>query len=137
MNGSCSSNFFLFPLGFASRKREEENKRREAEQQKGRLNPDSCGSQAPPCVPSTQAEPHRQSWTPSKQHPTSSAAQDPEGRACRGSPGRAPQREAGNSPPDVQGTDPRKPNGRYPCYLMPTRGLWALLIDVFIPIHLR
>ncbi|XP_044898973.1 inversin isoform X7 [Felis catus] len=115
----------------AAKKREEENKRREAEQQKGRLNPDSCGSQAPPCVPSTQAEPHRQSWTPSKQHPTSSAAQDPEGRACRGSPGRAPQREAGNSPPDVQGTDPRKPNessrehskGRSACvHFSPSKG---------------
>ncbi|XP_049491254.1 inversin isoform X2 [Panthera uncia] len=115
----------------AAKKREEENKRREAEQQKGRLSPDSCRSQAPPCVPSTQAEPHRQSWTPSKQHPTSSAAQDPEGRACRGSPGRAPQREAGNSPPDVQGTDPRKPNessrehskGRSACvHFSPSKG---------------
>ncbi|XP_045323744.1 inversin isoform X5 [Leopardus geoffroyi] len=115
----------------AAKKREEENKRREAEQQKGRLSPDSCRSQAPPCVASTQAEPHRQSWTPSKQHPTSSAAQDPEGRACRGSPGRAPQREAGNSPPDVQGTEPRKPNessrehskGRSACvHFSPSKG---------------
>ncbi|KAF0883934.1 inversin [Crocuta crocuta] len=86
----------------AAKKREEENKRREAEQQKGRLSPDSSRAQAPPCVPNTQAEPHRQSWARSKQPPTGGAAQDPEGRA--------PQREAGNSPPDVQGTDPRKPN---------------------------
>ncbi|XP_029776704.1 inversin isoform X3 [Suricata suricatta] len=93
----------------AAKKREEENKRREAEQQKGRLSPDSCRPQAPPCVPGTQAEPHRQSWAPSKQPPTGSAAQDPEERALRGSTGKAPQREAGNRPPDVQGTDPRKP----------------------------
>ncbi|XP_008706104.1 inversin isoform X2 [Ursus maritimus] len=93
----------------AAKKREEENKRREAEQQKGRLSPESCRPQALPCLPDTQAEPRRQSRAPSKQPPSSDAAQDPEGRACRGSPGRAPQREQHLSP-DVQGTDPRKPN---------------------------
>ncbi|XP_073083145.1 inversin isoform X7 [Manis javanica] len=98
----------------AAKKREEENKRREAEQQKGRLSPDSSRPQAPPCLPSTQAEPPRQGRTPSKQPPTSDMAQGPEHRACRGSPGRespsrAPQKEQHLSP-DLQGTDPRKPN---------------------------
>ncbi|XP_025743800.1 inversin isoform X6 [Callorhinus ursinus] len=93
----------------AAKKREEENKRREAEQQKRRLSPDSCRPQALPCLPNTQAEPHGQSWAPSKQPPTSDTAQDPEGRACGGSPGRAPQNLQHLSP-DVQGTDPRKPN---------------------------
>nr|XP_054365527.1 inversin [Mirounga angustirostris] len=108
-NNEESLNFFLCLLGFASRKREEENKRREAEQQKGRLSPDSCRPQVLPCLPNTQAEPHGQSRAPSKQPPTSDTAQDPEGRACGGSPGRAPQREQ-HLCPDVQGTDPRKPN---------------------------
>lgn len=116
LNKKHSFNFFLFLLGFASRKREEENKRREAEQQKGRLSPDSSRPQAPPCLPNTQAEPPRQGRTPSKQPPTSDMAQGPEHRACRGSPGRespsrAPQKEQHLSP-DLQGTDPRKPNGR-------------------------
>ncbi|KAF6327455.1 inversin [Rhinolophus ferrumequinum] len=98
----------------AAKKREEENKRREAEQQKGRLSPDSTRPQAPPSLPSNQAEPHRQSWDPSKQPPTSNLAQGPEQRACRGSPGRgspsrATQKEQRLSP-DLQGTDPRKPN---------------------------
>ncbi|KAM5257732.1 inversin isoform 4-T6 [Hipposideros larvatus] len=98
----------------AAKKREEENKRREAEQQKGRLSPDSCRPQAPPSLPSTQAEPHRQRWAPSKQPPTSNLAQGPEQRACTGSPGRgspsrAPQKEQHLSP-DLQGADPRKPN---------------------------
>ncbi|XP_027964585.1 inversin isoform X3 [Eumetopias jubatus] len=93
----------------AAKKREEENKRREAEQQKRRPSPDSCRPQALPCLPNTQAEPHGQSWAPSKQPPTSDTAQDPEGRACGGSPGRAPQNLQHLSP-DVQGTDPRKPN---------------------------
>ncbi|XP_057576183.1 inversin isoform X9 [Hippopotamus amphibius kiboko] len=98
----------------AAKKREEENKRREAEQQKGRLSPDSCRPQAPPCLPSTQAEPHRQSWAPSKQPPCSDKAQGPEQKACRrspgrGSPSRAPQKEQHLSP-DLQRTDPRKPN---------------------------
>ncbi|XP_022357169.1 inversin [Enhydra lutris kenyoni] len=98
----------------AAKKREEENKRREAEQQKGRLSPDSCRPQALPCLPNTQAEPHRQSQAPSKQPPTSDAAQDTEETACQGSPGklspdRAPQREQHLSP-DLQGRDPRKPN---------------------------
>ncbi|XP_060156672.1 inversin isoform X3 [Globicephala melas] len=95
-------------------KREEENRRREAEQQKGRLSPDSCRPQAPPCLPSTQAEPRRQSWAPSKQPPCSNKAQGPERKACRrspgrGSPSRAPQKEQHLSP-DLQRTDPRKPN---------------------------
>ncbi|XP_036744276.2 inversin isoform X6 [Manis pentadactyla] len=98
----------------AAKKREEENKRREAELQKGWLSPDSSRPQAPPCLPSTQAEPLRQGRTPSKQPPTSDMAQGPEHRACRGSPGRgspsrAPQKEQHLSP-DLQGTDPRKPN---------------------------
>ncbi|XP_019505039.1 PREDICTED: inversin isoform X3 [Hipposideros armiger] len=98
----------------AAKKREEENKRREAEQQKGRLSPDSGRPQAPPSLPSTQAEPHRQRWGPSKQPPTSNLAQGPEQRACTGSPGRgspsrAPQKEQHLSP-DLQGADPRKPN---------------------------
>ncbi|XP_045879193.1 inversin isoform X1 [Meles meles] len=98
----------------AAKKREEENKRREAEQQKGRLSPDSCRLQALPCLPNTQAEPHRQSQAPGKQPPTSDTAQDPEETACRGSPGRlspgrAPQQEQHLSP-DVQGRDPRKRN---------------------------
>nr|XP_019584788.1 PREDICTED: inversin isoform X2 [Rhinolophus sinicus] len=98
----------------AAKKREEENKRREAEQQKGRLSPDSGRPQAPPSLPSNQAEPHRQSWDPSTQPPTSILAQGPEQRACRGSPGRgspsrATQKEQRLSP-DSQGTDPRKPN---------------------------
>ncbi|XP_039711735.1 inversin isoform X6 [Pteropus medius] len=95
----------------AAKKREEENKRREAEQQKGRLSPDPCRPQAPR---STHAEPHRQSWGPSKQPPVSNAAQGPEQRACRGSPGRrspsrALQKEQPLSP-DLQRTEPRKPN---------------------------
>ncbi|XP_015444568.1 inversin isoform X5 [Pteropus alecto] len=95
----------------AAKKREEENKRREAEQQKGRLSPDPCRPQAPP---STHAEPHRQSWGPSKQPPASNTAQGPEQRACRGSPGRrspsrALQKEQPLSP-DLQRTEPRKPN---------------------------
>ncbi|XP_007197129.2 inversin isoform X4 [Balaenoptera acutorostrata] len=98
----------------AAKKREEENRRREAEQQKGRLSPDSCRPQAPPCLPSTQAEPRRQSWAPSKQPPCSDKAQGPERKACRrspgrGSPSRAPQKEQHLSP-DLQRTDPRKPN---------------------------
>ncbi|XP_019584788.2 inversin isoform X2 [Rhinolophus sinicus] len=93
----------------AAKKREEENKRREAEQQKGRLSPDSGRPQAPPSLPSNQAEPHRQSWDPSTQPPTSILAQGPEQRACRGSPSRATQKEQRLSP-DSQGTDPRKPN---------------------------
>ncbi|TEA10974.1 hypothetical protein DBR06_SOUSAS7810117 [Sousa chinensis] len=98
----------------AAKKREEENRRREAEQQKGRLSPDSCRPQAPPCLPSTQAEPRRQSWAPSKQPPCSNKAQGPERKACRrspgrGSPSRAPQKEQHLSP-DLQRTDPRKPN---------------------------
>ncbi|XP_015415961.1 PREDICTED: inversin isoform X1 [Myotis davidii] len=92
----------------AAKKREEENKRRESEQQKGRLSPDSCRPQAPLCLPSTQAEPHRQSGGPSKQPRTSHAAQSPEQRTCRGSPGRAPREQ--HLSPDLQGTDPRKPN---------------------------
>ncbi|XP_068407863.1 inversin isoform X2 [Eschrichtius robustus] len=98
----------------AAKKREEENRRREAEEQKGRLSPDSCRPQAPPCLPSTRAEPRRQSWAPSKQPPCSDKAQGPERKACRrspgrGSPGRAPQKEQHLSP-DLQRTDPRKPN---------------------------
>uniref|UniRef100_A0A8C0CPL8 Inversin n=1 Tax=Balaenoptera musculus TaxID=9771 RepID=A0A8C0CPL8_BALMU len=98
----------------AAKKREEENRRREAEQQKGRLSPDSCRPQVPPCLPSTQAEPRRQSWAPSKQPPCSDKAQGPERKACRrspgrGSPSRAPQKEQHLSP-DLQRTDPRKPN---------------------------
>ncbi|XP_036289081.1 inversin isoform X2 [Pipistrellus kuhlii] len=91
----------------AAKKREEENKRRESEQQKGRLSPDSCRPQAPPCLPGTQAEPPGQSGGPSKQPPASRAAQSPERRTCRGSPGRAPEQHLS---PDLQGTDPRKPN---------------------------
>ncbi|XP_058926952.1 inversin isoform X3 [Kogia breviceps] len=98
----------------AAKKREEESRRREAEQQKGRLSPDSCRPQAPPCLPSTQAEPRRQSWAPSKQPPCSDKAQGPERKACRrspgrGSPSRAPEKERHLSP-DLQRTDPRKPN---------------------------
>uniref|UniRef100_A0A8C0TB10 Inversin n=2 Tax=Canis lupus TaxID=9612 RepID=A0A8C0TB10_CANLF len=98
----------------AAKKREEENKRREAEQQKGRLSPDSCRPQALPCLPNTQTDSHKQSRAPSKQPPSSEAAQDPDKRACRGGPGRvspsrAPQKEQHLSP-DVQGTVPRKPN---------------------------
>uniref|UniRef100_K9INS6 Inversin n=1 Tax=Desmodus rotundus TaxID=9430 RepID=K9INS6_DESRO len=98
----------------AAKKREEENKRREAEQQKGRLSPDSCRPRALPCLPSTQAEPHRQSGGPSTEPPTSDAAQSPEQRTGRGSPGRgspskAPQKEQHLSP-DLQAPDPRKPN---------------------------
>uniref|UniRef100_A0A8D1H4B2 Nephrocystin-2 n=1 Tax=Sus scrofa TaxID=9823 RepID=A0A8D1H4B2_PIG len=97
----------------AAKKREEENKRREAEQQKGRLSPDSCRPQAPPHLPSTQSEPHRQSCTPSKQPPCSDTAQGPEQKACRQSPGRetpsrAPQKEQRLSP-DFPRTGPRKP----------------------------
>lgn len=93
----------------AAKKREEENKRREAEQQKGRLSPNSGRPQAPPSLPSTQAEPHRRSWGPSKQPPTSNLAQGPEQRACTGSPGGAPQKEQHLSP-DLEGTDSKKPN---------------------------
>ncbi|XP_055283129.1 inversin isoform X4 [Moschus berezovskii] len=98
----------------AAKKREEENKRREAEQQKGRLSPDSCRPHAPLCLPSTQAEPHRQSRAPSKQAPCSNKAQGPELKACRrspgrGSPSRAPEKEQQLSP-DLQRTEPRKPN---------------------------
>lgn len=97
----------------AAKKREEEIKRREAEQQKGRLSPDSCRPQAPPHLPSTQSEPHRQSCTPSKQPPCSDTAQGPEQKACRQSPGRetpsrAPQKEQRLSP-DFPRTGPRKP----------------------------
>uniref|UniRef100_A0A8D1DA56 Nephrocystin-2 n=1 Tax=Sus scrofa TaxID=9823 RepID=A0A8D1DA56_PIG len=97
----------------AAKKREEENKRREAEQQKGRLSPDSCRPQAPPHLPSTQSEPHRQSCAPSKQPPCSDTAQGPEQKACRQSPGRetpsrAPQKEQRLSP-DFPRTGPRKP----------------------------
>ena len=109
-------NFFLFVLGFVPRKREEENKRREAEQQKGRLSPDSCRPHAALCLPSTRAEPHSQSWAPSKQPPCSDKAQGPERKACRrspgrGSPSRAPQKEQQLSS-DLQRTEPRKPNGK-------------------------
>ncbi|XP_004004269.4 inversin isoform X1 [Ovis aries] len=98
----------------AAKKREEENKRREAEQQKGRLSPDSCRPHAAPCLPSTRAEPHSQSWAPSKQPPCSDKAQGPERKACRrspgrGSPSRAPQKEQQLSS-DLQRTEPRKPN---------------------------
>ncbi|XP_072815931.1 inversin isoform X5 [Vicugna pacos] len=98
----------------AAKKREEENKRREAEQQKGRLSPDACRPQAPPCLLSAQAEPRGQSWAPSKQPPCSDTAQGPERKACgrssgRGSPSRAPQKEQRPSP-DLQKTVPRKPN---------------------------
>uniref|UniRef100_A0A8D1N2Q7 Inversin n=1 Tax=Sus scrofa TaxID=9823 RepID=A0A8D1N2Q7_PIG len=97
----------------AAKKREEENKRREAEQQKGRLSPDSCRPQAPPHLPSTQSEPHRQSCAPSIQPPCSDTAQGPEQKACRQSPGRetpsrAPQKEQRLSP-DFPRTGPRKP----------------------------
>ncbi|XP_012576856.1 PREDICTED: inversin isoform X2 [Condylura cristata] len=90
----------------AAKKREEENKRREAEQQKGRLSPDSCRPQVPPCMPSTQDEPHRQSCA------ASNTAQDPERRARRESPSRespasVPPKEQHLSP-DVQETEPRK-----------------------------
>nr|XP_010951248.1 inversin isoform X8 [Camelus bactrianus] len=98
----------------AAKKREEENKRREVEQQKGRLSPDACRPQAPPCLLSAQAEPRGQSWAPSKQPPCSDTAQGPERKACgrssgRGSPSRAPQKEQHPSL-DLQKTDPRKPN---------------------------
>ncbi|XP_013821517.1 PREDICTED: inversin isoform X4 [Capra hircus] len=98
----------------AAKKREEENKRREAEQQKGRLSPDSCRPHAALCLPSTRAEPHSQSWAPSKQPPCSDKAQGPERKACRrspgrGSPSRAPQKEQQLSS-DLQRTEPRKPN---------------------------
>ncbi|XP_040095004.1 inversin isoform X5 [Oryx dammah] len=98
----------------AAKKREEENKRREAEQQKGRLSPDSCRPHAALSLPSTQAEPHRQSRAPSKQPPCSDKAQGPERKACRRSPGRvspsrAPQKEQQLSS-DLQRTEPRKPN---------------------------
>uniref|UniRef100_A0A8D1UG10 Nephrocystin-2 n=1 Tax=Sus scrofa TaxID=9823 RepID=A0A8D1UG10_PIG len=97
----------------AAKKREEEIKRREAEQQKGRLSPDSCRPQAPPHLPSTQSEPHRQSCAPSIQPPCSDTAQGPEQKACRQSPGRetpsrAPQKEQRLSP-DFPRTGPRKP----------------------------
>lgn len=97
----------------AAKKREEEIKRREAEQQKGRLSPDSCRPQAPPHLPSTQSEPHSQSCAPSKQPPCSDTAQGPEQKACRQSPGRetpsrAPQKEQRLSP-DFPRTGPRKP----------------------------
>ncbi|XP_035877865.1 inversin isoform X3 [Phyllostomus discolor] len=98
----------------AAKKREEENKRREAEQQKGRLSPDPCRPRALPCLPSTQAKPHRQSGGPSTQPSTRDVARSPEQRICRGSPGRrspskAPQKEQHLSP-GFQGPDPRKPN---------------------------
>ncbi|KAB0353857.1 hypothetical protein FD755_023449 [Muntiacus reevesi] len=107
-------NFFLFALGFVPRKREEEHKRREAEQQKGRLSPDPCRPHAALRLPSTQAEPHGQSRAPSKQPPCSDEAQGPERRACRWSPGRgSPSRAPRMEPqlcPDLQRTEPRKPN---------------------------
>ncbi|KAF6124871.1 inversin [Phyllostomus discolor] len=98
----------------AAKKREEENKRREAEQQKGRLSPDPYRPRALPCLPSTQAKPHRQSGGPSTQPSTRDVARSPEQRICRGSPGRrspskAPQKEQHLSP-GFQGPDPRKPN---------------------------
>ncbi|XP_046515491.1 inversin [Equus quagga] len=99
----------------AAKKREEENKRREAEQQKGRLSPDSCRPQAPPCLPSTQGEPCKQSGAPGKQPPPSDVAQDCDEQGAGrgfpggGSPSRAPQKGQRLSP-DMQGTDPRKPN---------------------------
>ena len=108
--------FPLCPFGFVPRKREEEHRRREAEQQRGGLSPDSCRPHATLCLPSTQAEPHGQSRAPSKQPPCSDEAQGPERRACRrspgrGSPSRAPQKEP-QLCPDLQGTEPRKPNGK-------------------------
>lgn len=109
-------NFFLFALGFVPRKREEEHKRREAEQQKGRLSPDPCRPHTALRLPSTQAEPHGQSRAPSKQPPCSDEAQGPERRACRRSPGRgSPSRAPRKEPqlcPDLQRTEPRKPNGK-------------------------
>lgn len=110
--------FFPLPLWLCFRKREEENKRRESEQQKGRLSPDSCRPQAPPCLPGTQAEPPGQSGGPSKQPPASHAAQSPERRICRGSVGRAPEQHLS---PDLQGTDPRKPNGRCIAFVIQCR----------------
>ncbi|XP_076996371.1 inversin isoform X2 [Tamandua tetradactyla] len=79
----------------AAKKREEESKRKEAEQQKGRLSPDSCRPQAPPCVPG-------------RRPPTSSTARGPEWGECRRSPDRTPQKEQLVSS-DLQRTDPRKP----------------------------
>uniref|UniRef100_A0A9L0T3D4 Inversin n=1 Tax=Equus caballus TaxID=9796 RepID=A0A9L0T3D4_HORSE len=99
----------------AAKKREEENKRREAEQQKGMLSPDSCRPQAPPCLPSTQGEPCKQSGAPGKQPPPRDVAQDCDEQGAGrgfpggGSPSRAPKKRQHLSP-DMQGTDPRKPN---------------------------
>ncbi|XP_055972965.1 inversin [Sorex fumeus] len=90
----------------AAKKREEENKRREAEQQKGRLSPEACRPQTPP---NGQAEPDRESRTPSKLPPASIAARSPEPEDCRRPPSRDPQK-AQQLSPDVQGTDSRKPS---------------------------
>lgn len=130
--------FFLFFLGFASRKREEENKRREAEQQKGRLSPDPCRPHAPP---STHTEPRRQSGGPSKQPPASNTAQGPEQRASRGSPGRrspsrALQKEQHLSP-DLQRREPRKPNGKCVAFVISCQTLDCRLFGLVYLDHLH
>lgn len=128
-----SFNFFLFLLGFASRKREEENKRKEAEQQKGWLRPDSSRPQALPCLRS----PSRQSRAPSQQPPADRTAQGPEPRDSRGSPGsfpaRAPRREQHVSP-DLQRTESRKSKGRC-CLCEPRLRLFSLVY--FNHLHFR
>lgn len=102
--------FFFF--GFVSRKREEENKRKEAEQQKGLLSTDPR-PQALPCPPSPQNEPSKQGAAPSKQPPAGHTVQGPDLEPSRRSPGPCPGRASHRDcSSDLQGTASRKPNGK-------------------------
>ncbi|XP_023561245.1 inversin [Octodon degus] len=89
-------------------KREEENKRKEAEQQKGWLSPSSHRPQAFPCLLRPHDETSRQNRDPRSQPSASHTVQGPEPSNDR-SPGKAPHQEQ-NSSSDLQGTASRKPH---------------------------
>ncbi|XP_058158593.1 inversin isoform X3 [Dasypus novemcinctus] len=93
----------------AAKKREEESKRKEAKQQKGRLSPDPCRPQVPPCLPSPQEQPSGQSGAPGPKPLIRSSAPGPEQTVLRESPGKASPKEQPISL-DLQRTDPKKLN---------------------------
>ncbi|KAK7825461.1 hypothetical protein U0070_012261 [Myodes glareolus] len=91
-------------------KREEENKRKEAEQQR-ELQSTDPQPHILPCPPSPQSKASKQSAAPSKQPPAGHTVQgaDPEhSRSAGQCPGRAALKD---SPSDLQGTASRKPDG--------------------------
>lgn len=125
----------LLSFGFVSRKREEENKRKEAEQ-KGQPDTDPPKPQVLPCPPSPQNEPSRQSAAPSKQPPASHTVQSPDpeqGRPAGQCPGRASHRDCSS---DLQGTASRKPSGKLDCALRRQPMDWAFCLAV-ITVALR